>query len=101
MRISSKLAIAYMKKQKGKTTALLASVVLAVMLIFSMNAIRDSGYESQIQEAKDLYGDYDVYFDRLDKNSVETINKQPEVKKSNNVKYFCEIVNKDNGVKLD
>lgn len=101
MRISSKLAIAYMKKQKGKTTALLASVVLAVMLIFSMNAIRDSGYESQIQEAKDLYGDYDVYFDRLDKNSVETINKQPEVKKSNNTKYFCEIVNKDNGVKLD
>lgn len=56
MKISFKLAISYMKKQKGKTVALLSCVVLAVMLIFSMIVIRDSGYDSQIQEAKDLHG---------------------------------------------
>lgn len=56
MKTSFKLAISYMKKQKGKTVALLSCVVLAVMLIFSMIVIRDSGYDSQIQEAKDLHG---------------------------------------------
>lgn len=56
MKTSFKLAISYMKKQKGKTVALLSCVVFAVMLIFSMIVIRDSGYDSQIQEAKDLHG---------------------------------------------
>jgi putative ABC transport system permease protein len=101
MKTSFKLATSYMKRQRGKTMALLVSVGLSVMLIFSTNVIRDSGYESEVQEAKDLYGDYTVRFDRIDKNSVDTISKQPEVKSSSNVKYFCEIVNTDNGVKLD
>lgn len=99
--ITVKLAISYMKRQKGKTIALLASVALAVMLIFSMNVIRDSGYNSQIKEAKDLHGSYDLYFENLDINSVETLKEQKEVKKSSNVKYFCEMVDKDNGVTLD
>ncbi|CEN93764.1 ABC transporter permease [[Clostridium] sordellii] len=46
--ITFKLAISYMKKQRGKTVALLSSIALSVMLIFSMIVIRDSGYDSQI-----------------------------------------------------
>ncbi|WP_258171504.1 ABC transporter permease [Paraclostridium sordellii] len=101
MKTSFKLATSYMKRQRGKTTALLASVGLSVMLIFSTNVIRDSGYESEVQEAKNLYGDYTVRFDGIDKNLVDNLSKQPEVKSLSNVNYFCEIVNTDNGVKLD
>ncbi|MGG2467405.1 ABC transporter permease [Paraclostridium bifermentans] len=90
-----------MKKQKGKTIALLSSIALAVMLIFSMNVIRDSGYDSQIQEAKDLHGDYQVWFERLNIDKVKQLETDNEVKKASKVKYFCEIVNKENGVKLD
>ncbi|MEN2257511.1 FtsX-like permease family protein [Paraclostridium benzoelyticum] len=90
-----------MKKQKGKTIALLSSIALAVMLIFSMNVIRDSGYDSQIQEAKDLHGDYQVWFERLNIDKVKQLENDNEVKKASKVKYFCEIVNKENGVKLD
>ncbi|MFR3557577.1 MAG: ABC transporter permease [Paraclostridium sordellii] len=101
MKTSFKLATSYMKRQRGKTLALLVSVGLSVMLIFSTNVIRDSGYESEVQEAKDLYGDYTVRFDGIDKNSLDNLSKQPEVKSLSNVNYFCEIVNTDNGVKLD
>lgn len=99
--ITFKLAISYMKKQKGKTIALLSSIALAVMLIFSMNVIRDSGYDSQIQEAKDLHGDYQVWFERLNIDKVKQLETDNEVKKASKVKCFCEIVNKENGVKLD
>ncbi|CEO27998.1 ABC transporter permease [Paraclostridium sordellii] len=101
MKTSFKLATSYMKRQRGKTLALLVSVGLSVMLIFSTNVIRDSGYESEVQEAKDLYGDYTVRFDGIDKNSVDNLSKQPEIKSLSKIKYFCEIVNTDNGVKLD
>ena len=101
MKTSFKLATSYMKRQRGKTLALLVSVGLSVMLIFSTNVIRDSGYESEVQEAKDLYGDYTVRFDGIDKNLVDNLSKQPEIKSLSKINYFCEIVNTDNGVKLD
>ncbi len=99
--ITLKLAISYMKRQRGKTVALLSSIALSVMLIFSMNVIRDSGYDSQIQEAKDLHGNYQVWFEGIDIDKVKQLENDSEVKKSSKVKYFLEGVNKENGVKLD
>ncbi|AFS77880.1 ABC transporter permease protein [Gottschalkia acidurici 9a] len=99
--ITFKLAIAYMKKQKGKTIALLSCIALSVILIFSMIVIRDSGYDSHIQEAKDLHGDYQVWFEGIDIDKVKKLENDNEVKKSSKVKYFCEAVNKTNGVKVD
>ncbi len=99
--ITFKLAISYMRKQKGKTIALLSSIALSVMLIFSMNVIRDSGYDSQIQEAQDLHGDYQVWFEGINIDKANQLENDNEVKKSSKVKYFCESVNKENGVKLD
>ncbi|WP_243239966.1 ABC transporter permease [Romboutsia sp. 1001285H_161024_C4] len=99
--ITFKLAMSYMKEQKGKTIALLSSIALSVMLIFSMNVIRDSGYDSQIQEAKDLHGDYQVWFEGIDMDSAKQLENNTEVKSANRVKYFCEIVSKKNGVKFD
>ncbi|MDK2585365.1 FtsX-like permease family protein [Romboutsia sedimentorum] len=99
--ITFKLAISYMKKQKGKTIALLSCIVLAVMLTFSMIVIRDSGYDSQIKEAKDLHGDYHVRFDRLEKDKVQDLTNEKDISKSNTSKELCEIVDKKSGVKLD
>jgi len=99
--ITIKLALSYIRMQKGKTIAVLAGIGLAVMLIFSMFVIRDSGYDSQIREAKNLHGDYNLFFDDLDINSVEELKEQKEVKKLISIKYLCEIVNTDNGVTLD
>ncbi len=96
-----KLAISYMKKQRGKTVALLSSIAISVMLIFSMIVIRDSGYDSQIKEAKALHGDYQVWFEGIDIDKAKELENDNEVKKSSRVKYFCETVNKDSGVKLD
>ncbi|MCC0687015.1 ABC transporter permease [Clostridioides sp. ES-S-0056-01] len=96
-----KLAVSYMKKQKGKTIALLSCIVLAVMLIFSMSVIRNSGYDSQITEAKDLQGDYHVEFKELDKDKVQNLINENDISKSNTSKELCEIVDKKSGVKLD
>ena len=96
-----KLAISYIKKQRGKTVALVSSIVLSVMLIFSMIVIRDSGYDSQIQEAKDLYGNYQVWFEGIDRDKEKELENDNEVKKLSRVKYFCEVVNKASGVKFD
>lgn len=96
-----KLAVSYIKKQKGKTFALLGSISLAVMLIFSMFVIRDSGYDSQIKEAKNLQGDYHISFKKLSKDSVEILQNEKDIKELNYVKYLCNAVNKDSGITLD
>ena len=96
-----KLAVSYIKRQKGKTIALLSCIVLAVMLIFAMIVIRDSGYDSQIKEAKDLHGDYHVAFKELDKDTVQDLTNEKDISKSNTSKELCEIVDKKSGVKLD
>ncbi|GAA0714374.1 ABC transporter permease [Paraclostridium ghonii] len=99
--ITFKLAISYMKKQKGKTVALLSCIVLAVMLIFSMIVIRDSGYDCQIKEAKDLHGDYHVMFEEVEKDKVQNLINEKDVSKANISKELCNIVDKKSGVKLD
>lgn len=96
-----KLAIAYIKKQKGKTVALLSSIALSVMLIFSMIVIRDSGYDSQIQEAKDLHGGYQVWFEGIDIDKVKELESDSQIKELSKVKYLCEIVDKESGVKFN
>ncbi len=97
----AKIAISYIKKQRGKTVALLSSIVLSVMLIFSMIVIRDSGYDSQIKEAKDLHGDYQVWFEGINRDKEKYLENDSNVKKLCRVKYFCEAVNKKSGVKFD
>lgn len=95
-----KLAVSYMKRQKGKTIALLSCIVLAVMLIFSMIVIRDSGYDSQIREAKDLHGDYHIWFEGLEKDKTQDLTNEEGISKSNTSKELCEVVDKESGVKL-
>lgn len=96
-----KLAISYMKKQKGKTISLLSCIVLAVMLTFSMIVIRDSGYDSQVKEAKDVHGDYHVEFSGIDNEKVQYFINEKDISKLNMSKELCEIVDKKSGVRLD
>lgn len=95
-----KLAISYVKKQRGKTIALLSSIALSVMLIFSMIVIRDSGYDSQIKEMKDLHGDYHVWFEGLEKDKVQNLIDEENILTSNTSKELCNIVDKKSGIKL-
>ncbi|TAN67706.1 ABC transporter permease [Paraclostridium sordellii 8483] len=89
-----------MKKQRGKTVALLSSIALSVMLIFSMIVIRDSGYDSQIKEMKDFHGDYHVWFEGLEKDKVQSLIKEDDISTSNMSKELCNMVDKKSGVKL-
>jgi putative ABC transport system permease protein len=89
-----------MKKQRGKTVALLSSIALSVMLIFSMIVIRDSGYDSQIKEMKDLHGDYHVWFEGIEKDKVQNLIDEDDISTSNTSKELCNIVDKKSGVKL-
>lgn len=90
-----------MIKHRGKTIALLSSIAISTMIIFCTLVIRDSGYESQIQEAKDLFGYYQVWFENLNYDKVKRLEIDTRIKKISRVKYICEIVNKKSGVKLD
>ncbi|MBW4862717.1 MAG: hypothetical protein KZY55_08020 [Paeniclostridium sp.] len=49
MKISFKLAISYMKEQKGRTIALITSIALAVILVFALNVIPETQNKFEIE----------------------------------------------------
>ncbi|NJA35370.1 hypothetical protein GSQ24_16925, partial [Clostridioides difficile] len=46
--INIKLAVSYLKRQKGKTLSLILSIGIAVMLVFSLSVINESQGQSDI-----------------------------------------------------
>ena len=51
MNLSFKLAIAYLRKQKGKSLSLITIITLAVILIFTLNVIPESKSKLDIENA--------------------------------------------------
>lgn len=75
-----KLSFNYFTRNYGKTLVLLSSVIVAVVLFLSISITRDSIYDSQIEEAKSTYGDYDIELLGLTKKNISMLNSDKEIK---------------------
>lgn len=99
MRISFKLAIAYMKEQKGRTIALITSIALAVILVFALNVIPETQNKFEIEQAYKNFSDYHVEYSNLENDIVDKLKKDKEVTEINDVLGLGKIVGK-NGTSL-
>lgn len=95
MKISFKLAIAYMKEQKGRTIALITSIALAVILVFSLNVIPETQSKLEIKEAYKNYSDYHVEYSNLSEDIVKKLKKDKEVTEVNDILGLGKIVGKN------
>lgn len=95
MKISFKLAIAYMKEQKGRTIALITSIALAVILVFSLNVIPETQSKLEIKEAYKNYSDYHVEYSNLSDDIVNKLKKDKEVTEVNDILGLGKIVGKN------
>ena len=100
MKQSLKLSIAYLKKQKGRTTALIAGITLAIMLIFGFNTIEESQSKNQLDNIYKTFGLYDIQFNNLNKDVTQNMQKDKDVSSFVEVADLGELVNKS-GVSIE
>lgn len=92
MRVSFRLAIAYLKKQKGRTLSLITSIALAVILVFALNVVPESKNKHDIKEAYKKFSDYHVEYSNI---NLETVN---QLKNDKNIKVINDVINLGNAV---
>lgn len=81
MRIEKTLALAYLKKQKGRTLALVTGIALAVMLVVGFNIISESQGKNQLNTIYKLYGNYHAEFNNLNSDVVNKVEKDSDISK--------------------
>ncbi|AFS79573.1 ABC transporter permease protein [Gottschalkia acidurici 9a] len=96
MKIYIKLAFAYLKKQKARTFSMILGVCLAVMLVFGYDVINESHNKKQLDIIYQMYGSYDGIYNNLNKDELEKIKSDKDVKRSGGVAVLGEIIS-DNG----
>lgn len=79
MRIEQNLALAYLKKQKGRTLALVTGIALAVMLVVGFNIISESQSKNQLNTIYKLYGSYHAEFNNLNSDAVDKVEKDSNI----------------------
>lgn len=94
MKVSFKLAVSYLKSQKGKSLALITSISLAVMLIFTLNVIPETKSEINIKEAYKNFSDYHAEYNNLSDSVSNQLEKDKEVKEIHDVINLGSIVDK-------
>ncbi len=92
MKTSFKLAIAYLKKQKGRTLSLIISIALAVMLVFTLNVVPESKNKHDIKEAYKNFSDYHVEYSDLNLEIVD------QLKNDKTIKVIDDVINLGNAV---
>lgn len=99
MRISCKLALSYLKNQKGRSIALITSIALAVVLLFTLNVIPETQSELSIKEAYKNFSDYHVEYSNLNLDTVKKLKEDKDVKEIEGTLNLGNIVDK-NGVSI-
>lgn len=92
MRVSFRLAIAYLKKQNGRTLSLITSIALAVILVFALNVVPESKNKHDIKEAYKNFSDYHIEYSNI---NLETVD---QLKNDKNIKVINDIINLGNAV---
>ncbi|WP_158540663.1 ABC transporter permease [Romboutsia weinsteinii] len=85
MRVSFRLAIAYLKKQKGRTLSLITSIALAVILVFTLNVVPESKNKHDIKKAYENFSDYHVEYSDINLEIVEQLKNDKTIKVINDV----------------
>lgn len=99
MKISFKLALSYLKKERGRSIALIASIAIAVVLVFTLNVIPETQSEINIKEAYKNFSDYHVEYKNLNKGTVEKLKEDEDVKQIEETLNLGNIVD-ENGVSI-
>lgn len=100
MKQSLILAIAYLKKQKSRTTALIIGITLAVMLVFGFNVIRESQSKNQLESIYKTHGSYDITFNNVNKDVASKLENDKAFKNSSESSYLGEILD-ENGALIE
>ncbi|RDY27739.1 ABC transporter permease [Romboutsia weinsteinii] len=100
MKSSFKLAVSYLISQRGKSLALITSISLAVMLIFTLNVIPETQSKVNIDEAYKNFSDYHVEYSNLSDDVINKLKGDKEVTEIHDVINLGNIVDK-NGVSID
>ncbi|MBP2072529.1 ABC transporter permease [Thermoanaerobacterium butyriciformans] len=99
MKVYIYLALSYLKKQRGRTIALVLGVALAVMLVFGTNVIFESQSRNQLANIYKMYGTYQGIFTNLNKDLTEKIKNDKDVSKSAVAANLGNLVT-DNGISM-
>ncbi|WP_434631188.1 FtsX-like permease family protein [Thermoanaerobacterium thermosaccharolyticum] len=99
MNVYIHLALAYLKKQRGRTIALVLGVALAVMLVFGTNVIFESQSRNQLANIYKMYGTYQGIFTNLNKDLTEKIKNDKDASKSAVAANLGNLVT-DNGISM-
>ena len=99
MKVYMHLALSYLKRQKGRTAALILGVALAVMLVFGFNVISESQSRNQLANIYKMYGTYQGIFTNLSKDKLGQIKNDKDVAQSAAAADFGNIV-ADNGLSM-
>lgn len=92
MGIYFKMSLAYLRKNKLRTSLLILGVALGVVLIFGTSVIRDSQNKNDVEAINKLYGGYHLEFSDLNLNDTEKLKSEKEVSKITTVQNLGNIV---------
>lgn len=101
MGIYLKMSLAYLRKNKLRTSFLILGVALGVVLIFGTNVIKESNNKNDLEAIDKLYGGHHVEFNDLNTEGVEKLKNDKDVSKIITVQNLGSVVNdKGNSILL-
>ncbi|PYG87778.1 putative ABC transport system permease protein [Ruminiclostridium sufflavum DSM 19573] len=80
------LTTKYLKKHRGRTALTLLGVITAIAMFTCIGSIYYSGINSEIERVKDTTGNYEVVFCQTNKEKINILSGNAEIKKGAAVK---------------
>lgn len=81
MGIYLKMSLAYLRKNKLRTSLLILGVVLGIVLIFGTNVMRESNSKNTVKAINKLYGGYHIEFRDLNFDNTEKLKNDENTSK--------------------
>ncbi len=82
----TKLTTRYLKKHMGRTILTLIGIVVAISMFTAIGSIYYSGINSEIERVKDQNGNYEVLFTDADREQIQVLSANAEIKNGGIVK---------------
>lgn len=79
MGIYMKMSLAYLKKNKLKTSLLILGVALGVVLIFGTSVLKESQNKNDVEAINKLYSGYHLEFINLNSDGTEKLKNDKDV----------------------
>lgn len=92
MGIYMKMSLAYLKKNKLKTSLLILGVALGVVLIFGTSVLKESQNKNDVEAINKLYSGYHLEFIDLNSDGTEKLKNDKDVSKITTVQNLGNIV---------